>query len=178
MEQSPTGSPIQRRPSTGHYVLTFVVAVLLWLLLAGSLNADEVVAGLVVGALVTLVSGPRLSIMAGVRVSPQALLSLFAYLGAFFPALVRANLDVARRVLSPSLPIRPAVVEVRTGLRSPLGKLLLANSITLTPGTLSVDVAGDRILVHWIDASPGTDIETATRCIAASFERHIRGFLQ
>ena len=58
---------------------------------------------------------------------------------------------MARRVLSPSLPLSPEIVEVQTGLESSLGKLLLANSVTLTPGTLAVDVIDDRILVHWVE---------------------------
>ena len=151
---------------------------MLGLLLAGSLRPDEVIGALVVGGIVTALMVPRMSIMAGVRLSPGAPVSLVTYLGVFVVALIKANLDVARRVLSPSLPIRPAVVEVHTGLKSPLGKLLLANSITLTPGTLSVDVKDDRILVHWIDCAPGVDIDSATRAIAESFERHIRGFLK
>ncbi len=166
------------RPSAGHYVFTYSVVVLLGLLLAGSLRQDEVLSALVVGGIVTALTVPRMSIMAGVRLSLGAPLSLVTYLGVFFVALIRANLDVARRVLSPALPIRPNVVEVRTGLKSPLGKLVLANSITLTPGTLSVDLQDDRILVHWIDCAPGSDIDNATHAIAESFERHIRGFLK
>ena len=164
--------------SAGHYLLTYAMVVLLWLLLAGSLRGDEVIAALVVGVIVTALATPRLSIMAGVRLSPLAPVFLAKYLGVFIMALIRANLDVARRVLTPALPIRPAVVQVQTGLKSPLGRLLLANSITLTPGTLSVDVQDDRLLVHWIDCAPGTDIDSATRAIAESFECHIRGFLK
>lgn len=166
------------RPSAGHYLFTFGIVVLLWILLAGSLRLDEVIAALIVGVIVTALAVPRLSIIAGVRLSPSAPISLGKYLVTFFRALILANLDVARRVLSPSLPIRPAVVEVRTGLKSSLGKLLLANSITLTPGTLSIDVQGDRLLVHWIDCAPGSDMDSATRAIAESFERHISGFLK
>jgi multicomponent Na+:H+ antiporter subunit E len=103
---------------------------------------------------------------------------LALYLIEFTVALLRSNLDVARRVLTPSLPIRPAVVEVETRLKSSLGRMLLANSITLTPGTLSIDIVGDRILVHWIDCPPGTDLAGATREISQSFERHIAGFLR
>jgi multicomponent Na+:H+ antiporter subunit E len=133
----------------------------------------------VIGALlVTFVAGPRLRIFSGIRFSPSAPIHLLLYLGYFLFALVRANLDVARRVLSPSLPIRPGVVAVRTALRSDLGRLVLANSITLTPGTLSVDVQDDRILVHWIDCPPGVDVDTATRGVVGAFERHIRGFLE
>ena len=68
--------------------------------------------------------------------------------------------------------------QLETRLQSPLGKLLLANSITLTPGTLSVDVQDARILVHWVDCPPGADLSRATRTIAESFERHISGFLK
>jgi multicomponent Na+:H+ antiporter subunit E len=164
--------------SRAHYAFVFTVLLTLWLLLVGSLQPAEVTAGIVVSALVTWVGGSRLTIFAGLRLVPSAPLHLARYLGHFAVALVRSNLDVARRVLSPALPIRPAVVRVRTGLQSSLGRLLLANSITLTPGTLSVDVKDDIILVHWIDCPPGIDLEGATGAIAEGFERHIRGFLR
>lgn len=173
-----THSPSAMSPTLGHYLFVFVVSLFLWLLLAGSLQRQELIAGGVVALAVTLVAGPRLTIFAGLKLTPGAPLHLLRYLMHFFAALVRANLDMARRVLTPSLPLRPAVVEVETRLQSPLGKLLLANSITLTPGTLSVDVQEERILVHWVDCAPGTDLKAATRAIAESFERHISGFLQ
>ncbi len=162
----------------GHRILIFVVFLLLWLTLVGSFDTQEMLAGLMVALLVSVISRPHLAIFSAVRLTPAAPLYLIKYLGNFFVALIASNLDMARRVLSPSLPIRPGVVEVRTSLRSPLGRLLLANSITLTPGTLSVDIRGERILVHWVDCDPNVDTESATRTIAAAFERHISGFLQ
>lgn len=167
-----------RHPSPGHYLFSFAVLFLLWVLLAGTLRKDELVAGALAAIVVTLIAGPRLAILSGVRLSPLAPIHLILYLGTFLVALIRSNLDVARRVLTPSLPIRPGVVEVQTRLQSPLGRMLLANSITLTPGTLSIDIIGDRLLVHWIDCAPGTDLARATRAISESFERHIRGFLR
>jgi hypothetical protein len=68
-------------------------------------------------------------------------------------------------------------VEVHTDLKSPLGKLLLANSITLTPGTLTVDIIGDRMWIHWIDITPGADLAHATRAIAEEFERLLKEFV-
>lgn len=62
--------------------------------------------------------------------------------------IVRANIDVARRILNPSLPIRPAVVRFSASPRTELGRVILANSITLTPGTVSVDLQGESIWVH------------------------------
>jgi multicomponent Na+:H+ antiporter subunit E len=62
--------------------------------------------------------------------------------------IARANVDVARRVLNPRLPIRPAVVRFTASSQTELGRVILANSITLTPGTVSVDVQGESIRVH------------------------------
>jgi len=158
-------------------IFTFVISFLLWLLLTGSLNGQELMAGLLVSSVVTLLAAPRLALLDGVRWSLASFVSMLRYLGVFSLALLRANIDMARRVLSPSLPIRPAVVEVKTRLKSDLGRLLLANSITLTPGTLTIDIKGDHILVHWVDCAPGTDLDTATAEIVGQFESHLLEFL-
>jgi multicomponent Na+:H+ antiporter subunit E len=169
---------VQARPSLHHYLLSFLVLFGLWLLLVGTLQRQEVIAGAVAALLVTAIAGPRLAIFTGIRFTLMAPVHLVRYLGYFLVALVKANVDVAWRVLHPALPIRPGVVAVHTGLKSDLGLLILANSITLTPGTLSVDVLGDTILIHWIDCPPGVDMEQATEAIVGSFERHISGFLK
>lgn len=161
-----------------HHLFLFSALLLLWLLLTASLRLDELVAGLFVAGIVSLVSAPYIHIFDGIRYTPKAMLSVFLYLGYFFVELVRANFDMARRVLSPSLPISPELVEVETHLKSELGQMLLANSITLTPGTLSVDIIQDRILVHWIAAPEGISVQQATKDIATGFEKHISGFLK
>ena len=83
-----------------------------------------------------------------------------------------ANLDVARRVISPTIPINPGIVEIKTNLKSDIGRLFLANSITLTPGTLTVDIKDDRLYIHWIDVS-SSDVEVATKEIAGKFEKYL-----
>lgn len=155
----------------------FAAAVVLWLLLTGSFEFQELVAGLLVCATATAFATSRGAIVGGLRLTPTAPLHMLVYLWVFFVALVKANLDVARRVLAPSLPINPGVVQVRTRLSSDLGRLLLANSITLTPGTLTVEVEGDLLLIHWINCPPDVDMEEATRLIAADFEKHLAGFV-
>lgn len=161
-----------------HHAFLFGALLLLWLLLTGSLRLDEILTGILVAIIVSLVSAPYIHIFEGIRFTPTALISAFRYLGFFFVELVLANFDMARRVVSPSLPISPGLVEVETQLKSDLGQMLLANSITLTPGTLSVDIVNDRILVHWIAAPEGINLEQATKDIAAGFEKHISGFLK
>ena len=63
-------------------------------------------------------------------------------------------------------------MRVRTSLKNPIARLLLANSITLTPGTLSVEMKGEWLYVHWVVAE-STEAEAATRAIAAGFERYL-----
>lgn len=160
-----------------HYLFVFFVCLLLWLLLAGNLDSQELLAGVLVSGLVTLLFGSRFSIFTGFRFSWLAPLYILQYLGDFFLALMAANFELARRILTPSLPIRPEMVELHTNLKSPLGKMLLANTITLTPGTLTVDVGGDMLLVHWVYCPPGTDTRQATELIAASIEKRLARFL-
>ena len=175
----PAGTVAGRKlqATSRRFLLASCGLFLIWLLMVGSLDAAELLFGLVVVLLTALFSAPHLTLLDGLKLSPMLPWQVLRYLGVFLWALLAANLDMARRVLSPRLPIRPAMVEVETALRSDLGRLLLANSITLTPGTLSVDLLGDRLQVHWIDSSPGTDLEAATRAIAAGFEHFLREFL-
>ena len=75
-------------------------------------------------------------------------LGLVRYLPWLVIEIVKANIAVALRIVSPSLPIEPRVIHVRAGQRTDIGRVLYANSITLTPGTVTVDTDGDRITVH------------------------------
>lgn len=83
--------------------------------------------------------------------APPALLPgwrLLTYLPWLAVQVVRSNLDVVRRILHPRLPIEPAVIDARASQRTALGRAVYANSITLTPGTVSIDLEGDIIRVH------------------------------
>jgi multicomponent Na+:H+ antiporter subunit E len=160
-----------------NFIALTAILFLLWVLLTGSLAFQELLSGLVVAAAVAMISS-NINLLDHFKLTKSAPLSLLRYLYYFFVALVKANFDLARRILSPSLPINPAVVEIETKLKSDLARLLLANSITLTPGTLTIDVQKQRLLVHWVDASSGTDLQSATQAIADQFEQHINGFMK
>ena len=160
-----------------HYALVAGVSMLLWVLLTGSLDRQELISGVVVSFLVTVLFASRLSIFTGFRFSWLAPVHILIYLGHFMLALVQANFDLALRILTPSLPIRPQMIEVKTILKSPLAKLMLANTITLTPGTLVVDVVGDRLQVHWVYCPPGITSQSATEQIVSKLEKQIGRFL-
>ncbi|MBU1238544.1 Na+/H+ antiporter subunit E, partial [Myxococcota bacterium] len=69
----------------------------------------------------------------------------------------------------------PGIVKVKTTLKSPMGRLLLANSITLTPGTLTVEIEGEYLFIHWIDVS-STDVDAASEKIVKGFEKYLEVF--
>jgi multicomponent Na+:H+ antiporter subunit E len=73
---------------------------------------------------------------------------LLVYVGWLLAAIAKANVVVVRAILGPRGAINPAMVRVAAAARSDLGKVLFANSITLTPGTVTVDVADGQFLVH------------------------------
>ncbi len=84
---------------------------------------------------------------------------ILAYLPYLFYKIIQANLDVALRVLNPKLPINPGFIKVNCDSKDNLVKLMLANSITLTPGTLSCEIKEDYLIVHTIDESAYKDRE-------------------
>ncbi len=156
------------RQKSGLPFLIVALAVV-WVLVTASLRPDELLVGGLAVLIVALATRTLWGTYSGIRISPKAFVYAIAYFFLFLRELVKANLDVAMRVLNPSLPIRPGIVEVRTGMKSQLGKLVLANSITLTPGTLTLDVRDDRMFIHWIDVQ-GQDSDTATKAIVGTFE--------
>jgi len=90
--------------------------------------------------------------------TPRAVPAAVKYLTVFLWELVTANVDVARRVLSPSMPIEPAVIEVPLRVETDLAVTTIANSITLTPGTLTMDYDADRNALY-VHAIAGSDPE-------------------
>ncbi len=151
------------------YVTLFVI----WLLLTSSLHLQEVVAGLLVAALITYIGRDLFLELPAKPFHPKRYLWFLYYIPVFFWHMVKANIDVAYRVLHPEVPIRPGIVKVRTNLKTAIAKTLLANSITLTPGTLTVDIVGDVLYVHWINVRT-EDPEEQTRIIVQRFERILK----
>jgi multicomponent Na+:H+ antiporter subunit E len=92
----------------------------------------------------------------------------------FLYYLVKANFDVMYRALHPQMPIKPGIVKIKTNLKTDSAITALANSITLTPGTLTVDVTDDGYLyIHWINVA-AEDVEQATKHISETFEWFIK----
>lgn len=98
--------------------------------------------------------------------------SLLCLLANFMRELLLSNLEVARIVLSPRLRIRPGLIAYRTELRTDLAITTLANFITLTPGTLTLEVSEDRtvLFIHALDIE---EPEVVVDNIRDSFEKRL-----
>ena len=162
------GNPSKLRDTA----VLFVTLMLFWLMLSGKLDTDVLIVGAVASLIIALLYRDGLSFFTEFRFTPQAIVAGFRYYAYFLRELFKSNLNMAAIVLSPSLPITPGIVKVRTRLKSRMGRLMLANSITLTPGTLTVEMAGEWLYIHCVTLG-ATDIEAATAEIVSGFESYL-----
>ncbi len=158
------------------YLATFVVLFLVYLSLAG-FTVDEVILGSIVSAILTVVLVKYVNFKIDYLLPVRLVKFVFIYIPVFIWKLLLANLDIARRVLSPKIPLNPGIVKVKTELKGDFGKLTLANSITLTPGTLSIDVEDDYIYVHTVDVKGKTEKENKA-IISGAFEKILGGIFK
>ncbi|MGP3778092.1 Na+/H+ antiporter subunit E [Halanaerobium saccharolyticum] len=156
------------------FIFTSAVFFLFWLAYTSSLELSEVLAGLLISLLLSSFTYQSFSRENTEHNILSRLISFSKYLPVFIWEMIKANFDVAKRVINPSLPINPGIVEIKTNLKSRQAKLLLANSITLTPGTLTIDIIGDRLYIHWIDVKTNDPAEQQ-KIISEKFEKLLEG---
>ena len=154
-----------------YFAVGFVIWLLLtWPLADGKVQWQVVIAGVIASAVAALLFHEILPKEHHVFSSPVRVFWLLAYIPVLFYYIILANFDVVYRALHPRMPINPGIVKIRTRLKSESGVTALANSITLTPGTLTVDLTDDGYLyVHWINVT-STGVEDATRKIVKELE--------
>ena len=150
--------------------LHFLILLIIWLMLTWSLKWEEVAVGIVIALIAELMLGDIFPSGAVKIFYPHRLFWLIVYAVEFIGFVIKANFDVAYRVLNIYLPIRPGIVKVRTKLKTDMARTFLANSITLTPGTLTVDCVDDHLYIHWINIV-SEDPEEETQIIVRKFER-------
>ena len=155
--------------------ILFILAFIVWAFLNWMPDWQHLVVGIFVSALVAYITGDMFVQRPHLFRHMERYLWFMHYVPIFIWEMFKANIDVAYRVSHPRLPIHPGIVKVKTSLKSATGLTFLANSITLTPGTLSVDIdeKSGYIYVHWIDVRH-KDVEKATEDIVNRFERILK----
>ena len=153
----------------------FVVALIIWILVAwpfadGKIDLQVMIAGVIASIFVAILFHEILPKEHRIFTSPVRVFWVLFFLPVFFYYLMKANLDVVYRALHPKMPIKPGIVKIKTNLKTESGITALANCITLTPGTLTVDLTNDGFLyIHWINVK-SDDVEQATKFISQRFE--------
>jgi multicomponent Na+:H+ antiporter subunit E len=159
------------------YITVFILSLIFWLLLTFSFTLSNLIVGSVASLICSAIFAP--SYFTNVRkfLEPHRYYWFIVYLIIFIWECVKANFDVAYRVIHPSMPIKPGIVRVKTSLKSDFAKMLLANSITMTPGTITVDLIGDEFYIHWIYVR-SDDPAVYTSIITGLFEKYIKKFAE
>lgn len=132
------------------YILLFCF----WLLLNGKITAEIILIGLGITLAMSVVEkklfgySPQMELMIWRKVPV-----FLCYFGVLFWEILKAGAAVSRAILFPKYSVTPTLVTFRTDLKTGFGRFLLANSITLTPGTITVRVEGNELTVHCLDKS-------------------------
>jgi len=152
------------------FFINWLFLIIVWIAFTTTFAMQELLTGVFVTALISFFTIPLFTCCTLKILAPKRIFYMIQYLLVFIRELIKSNLDVARRVISPSLPINPGIVKFKSKLPTDYSKMVLANSITLTPGTLSIDIIDDTFYIHWIDVKT-TDPEKAFTEIAETFEK-------
>lgn len=158
------------------FLFSVIIMFTLWVALTGSFATDEILTGLACAIVISIFTGSLFTKRGLSHFSPKEILRRIQFFAVFFKALIVANIDVAKRVLSPKLPIKPGIVKINTKLTNDMDKLWLTNSITLTPGTLTIEMDEQDLYIHWINVET-EDEEKAGDIIKGNFEKYLRGDL-
>ena len=165
------------------FIVTTIICFITYLLLTtgsgtiGLWSLEEILFGFILSLIVGFVTG-RIFVKEDFRMlNPVRWLTFIAYaIGPFFIGMAKANIDVAYRVITGK--INPGIVKISPDLKTDLGITMLANSITLTPGTLSVDIDEDKndLYIHWINVNEEALKGKSVDCkyICGNFDKWVR----
>ncbi len=132
--------------------LLFLLLFAFWLALSATLMAVDLVLGALAGAVLAAFAVAMMGRALDEEFRLPVLLRLPLFGAALAWEIIKANIDVAMIIINPRLPVEPRVARYRTRLRGDLQKTFFADSITLTPGTVTLEVDGDDLYVHCLAA--------------------------
>ncbi|WP_297064705.1 monovalent cation/H+ antiporter subunit E [Thermococcus sp.] len=161
------------------FIVAFVFAYIIWLVLTAGTNGllwntQELIAGLIFALIVGYTTRDVVGDKSVRFLNPVKWIEWIVYVPVLFWGMVKANLHVAYLVITGK--IRPGIVRVPVELENDAQYTILANSITLTPGTLTIDACPEEkaLYVHWIDIPPGLERPENSGPVSGPFEKWAR----
>jgi len=132
----------------------------LWMVLTANFQIFNILVGIGVSFSIALLYTKLFTHKTFEFISP---VWFMVYLYVLLKNLIISNIQISKRILRPDMKLSPAIVAVKTNLESDWKKLLLANSITLTPGTLTLDIKDDMLFIHVIEYDEDSNKENITK---------------
>jgi multicomponent Na+:H+ antiporter subunit E len=156
-----------------NFAYLFSILLIIWLALTSSFHWQELSIGICISLILAIILHKNYLKLGLPALSIRRIVFAIIYIVVLFKEIIVANLDVAYRVIHPKMPIKPGIVVIKTTLKQDIAKMILANSITLTPGTFTLDILGDTLLIHWINVQ-SKETDEATKIIGERFEKYLR----
>ncbi len=140
------------------YILFFI----LWIILNGKFNLEIVIFGLIIATVmyIFVCRFMDFSIQKDLFIMKKSSL-IIKYIFVLVFEVIKANIAVLRLVFSSKYDFEPAIIKFKTNLKSKIARAVLANSITLTPGTITVSLENDEYVVHCLDKDFGAGIDSS-----------------
>lgn len=153
-------------------MVLFVLLLAAWFLLSWSVDLEHAAAGIVICALIALLFGDLFTTHASRFLSPKRYLWFVVYIFVCLWDMIKANLDIALRLLLPSMQFRPAEVEIRMKLTDETAQVFLANTLTLVQWMMTIDIdRNKRTLLLQCSRYPGNDPAAFVRPVVEKYER-------
>jgi len=156
-----------------NFLYLFFFLIIIWLALTSTFQWQELTVGIFISFILALFLNKNYLELGLPILSIKRIVVSIVYFIVLFFEIIKANFDVAYRVIHPKMPIKPGIVIIKTELKQDIAKMILANSITLTPGTFTLDIKNDKLLIHWIYVRSENEGK-ATKIIGERFEKYLK----
>ncbi len=154
----------------GRVIPSAIFLFLFWLILSGSFHPWDLALGASLSLGLGVVANRAFRTTEVPAISARQGAALLLYLVQLALLITAAAFHVARLVLDPRLPVKPVTIIHRTTLTREISRVALANSLTLTPGTLTVDLAGSELRIHCLEPRFGEQVQRLEERVARVFE--------
>jgi multicomponent Na+:H+ antiporter subunit E len=138
-------------------ILLFVLLLAFWLIIIPSINLVQIVVGSIVAFAITIYSFDATTSSKPFNINLLYIFKFIRFSLVLLVEIVKSNIEVAKIILSPKLKIKPKFIKINNPLKSDFNRVIYGNAITLTPGTITVELEKDYIIVHVLNSLGARD---------------------
>jgi multicomponent Na+:H+ antiporter subunit E len=157
-------------------IVLFIVGFIVWLLLYYPADTQHIIIGAIVALIVALIAGDLFTSRPRLFLHPWRYFWLFYFILIFIVEWLKVNIKIALRLIRPNIPLNPAILKVKTELKTSTALTFLANTLTLALETITIEVNqkdGD-IYLHCIEVDGANSLGDNSKFAIERFERIIK----